>query len=88
MRNKILIATAAAFLMSGVVSAAYAAPPFSEIKKDDEKKNPTTADVDLAKTEAKDAKKKAHKAEHKAKVAEGKAKSAAKDADKAAAAAQ
>ncbi len=87
MRNKILIATAAAFLMSGAVSA-YAAPPFSEIKKDDEKKNPTTADVDLAKTEAKDAKKKAHKAEHKAKVAESKAKSAAKDADKAAAAAQ
>jgi hypothetical protein len=83
MRNKILIAAAAAFLMSGAVSA-YAAPSFPEVKKDDEKKSPEAAVTGLTKSEAKDAKKNAHAAKHKAKVAEDKAKTAAKEADKAA----
>ncbi len=86
MRNKILIATAAAFFLSGAVSA-YAAPSFPEVKKDDEKKNPEAAVQGLANSEAKDAKHNAHVAKDKAKTAEKKAKKASKEADKAAKAA-
>ena len=75
-------ATAAVALMfSGSV---FAAPPFSQVKKDDELKNPQAAETALTKTEAKDAKKKDHIAREKAKTAEHKAEVAAKDAQKAA----
>jgi hypothetical protein len=74
-------ATAALALM--FASSALAAPPFSQVKKDDELKNPQAADTALTKTEAKDAKKKAHVAKAKAKTAGHKADAAAKDASKA-----
>lgn len=83
MRSKILMsATAAIALM--FAGSAFAAPPFSQVKKDDELKNPQAAETALTKTEAKDAKKKAHIAKSKAKTAEHKAEAAAKDAQKAA----
>jgi hypothetical protein len=84
MRSKILMsATAAVALM--FTGSAFAAPPFSQVKKDDELKNPQAAETALTKTEAKDAKKNAHLAQKKAKTAEHKADVAAKDAQKAAA---
>jgi hypothetical protein len=84
MRNKILTAGVAAFVLA-FGGSALAAPPFDQVKKDDETKNPAAADAALSKTEAKDAKKNAHIAQKKAKAAEHKEKDAAKDAGKAAA---
>ena len=62
MRNKILMATASAFFLT-CVGSAYAAPPFSQVKKDDEIKNPAAAETALTKTEAKDADKAAAKSQ-------------------------
>jgi hypothetical protein len=85
MRNKILLAAAAAVALSSVAAipfAASAGPTPAQMKKDGEIKNPVKADEAIAKDEAKDAKKKAHVAHKKAKVARHKAKVAAKKAEK------
>src|SRR4051812_3582211 len=58
MRNTTLVTAAAALVLASVGSAS-AAPPFSEIKKDDAIMNPRAAEAALAKSEAKDAKKNA-----------------------------
>jgi hypothetical protein len=79
-----LLKSATAALLLTFAGSALAAPPFSQVKKDDELKNPQAADTALTKTEAKDAQKKAHIAKSKAKTAEHKADTAAKDAQKAA----
>ena len=87
MRNKTLVATAAAFILSSVGSAPYVAsaqPSPAEMKKAGEIKSPAAADAAISKDEAKDAKKKAHKAKKAAKRAAHKAKVAAKKADAAA----
>jgi hypothetical protein len=86
MRNTVL-KSATATLMLMFASSALAAPSFSTVKKDDEKKDPQAAVAGLTKDEAKDAKKNAHVAQKKARTAEHKAATAAKDADKAATAA-
>ena len=86
MRNKILMAAIAAFVLSSVgaaLHAASAAPSPAEMKKAGEKKDPAAADAAIAKDEAKDAKKQAHVAHRKAKVAHHKAKTAAKKAHEA-----
>ena len=83
MRNKILMAAAAAFVLSSFGAAplmANAQPSPAEMKKAGEKKDPAVADAAIAKYEAKDAKKQAHKAKRKAKVAHHKARIAAKAA--------
>ena len=87
MRHKILIAAAAAFLLSSVgmasgVAVAQIKP--SELKKDSEKKEPAVADTAFSKDEAKAAKTQAHTARKKAKTAENKAKIASNKADAAA----
>ena len=86
MRHKILMAAAAAFILSSVATAplvANAQPSPAQMKKAGEKKDPAVADAAIAKYEAKDAKKQAHKAHKKAKVAHHKAKVAAKKAEEA-----
>ena len=86
MRYTLLKSTTAALVLM-FAGTAFAAPPFSQVKMDDELKNPQATDTALTKTEAKDAKKRAHIATTKAKTAQHKAATAAKDADKAAKAA-
>lgn len=86
MRKKLLISVAAAFVLSSVGAAgfaAHAAPSASAMKKAGEIKDPAKADAAIAKDEAKDAKKLAHKAHKKAKRAHHKAKVAIKKAEKA-----
>jgi hypothetical protein len=83
MRSRILMSATAALALA-FAGSALAAPPFSQVKKDDELKNPQAAKTALTKTEAKDAKKKDKIARKKAKTAEHKADVAAKDAQKAA----
>ncbi len=87
MRNKILVVTAAAFVLSSFAAAPFvasAAPSPAEMKKAGEIKDPAKADAAIAKDEAKDAKKQAHTAHKKAKKAAHKAKKAAKKAEDAA----
>ena len=86
MRKKILMAAAAAFVLSSIAAAPFIAnaqPTPGQMKKAGEIKDPAKADAAVAKIEAKDAKKQAHVAHKKAKVAHHKAKVAAKKADKA-----
>ncbi len=86
MRNKLLLAATAAFVMSAVAAAplvAIAQVSPAQMKKDGEIKDPAKANAAVAKDEAKDAKKHAHKAHKKAKVAHHKAKVAAEKAEKA-----
>ena len=86
MRNKILVATAAAFVLSSVAAAPYvasAAPTPGQMRNAGEKKDPAVADAAVSKVEAKDAKKQAHKAHKAAKTARKKAKLAAKKSEKA-----
>ncbi len=90
MRNKILMAAAACFVLSSAglaSSVAVAQVKPSELKKDGEIKDPVVADSAIAKDESKAAKKSAKTAEKKAKVADSKAETAAKKADTAAKAA-
>ena len=86
MRNKTLMAVAAAFILSSVAAAPIAVtaqPTPNEMKKAGEIKDPARADAAVTKVEAKDAKKQAHKAKKLAKRAHHKAKVAAKKADQA-----
>ena len=83
MRNKLLMAAAAAFVLSTVAAVAGAAPSPDQMRKAGEVKSPAGADAAITKVEAKDAKKQAHRAHRKAKVAHHKARVAAKKADQA-----
>jgi hypothetical protein len=86
MRNKILLTTAAAFLLSTVATApivAVAQPTPAQMKKAGEIKDPAKADAAISKIEAKDAKKQAHRAHKLAKRAHHKRKVAAKKAEQA-----
>ena len=85
MRNKILMAVTAAFVLSSVglgPQVAGAQPSPAQMRRDGEKKDPVVADAAIAKDEAKDAKKKAHMAKRKAAAATRKAKAAARKAHK------
>ena len=88
MRSNILLAGAAALLLSTVAGASFAQVNTGALKSASETKDPTKADVKDAKVEAKGAEKAASTAKHKAKVASHKAKVAADKADDAAKAAQ
>ena len=81
MRNKILMAVTAAFVLSAAAAPYVATAQVSpaQMKRDGEKKNPAVADAAIAKDEAKDAKKQEHKAHKYAKIAHKKARKAIKE---------
>jgi hypothetical protein len=85
MRKSILMAAAAAFVLSNLAAgAAVAQVSTGAVKAASEKQDPSAADAAGAKVDAKGAKKAASKAKSKAKTATHKAKVAADKADAAA----
>ena len=87
MRNRILMAVAAAFTVSSAGLAPYVAnayPSPGQMHKDGEIKDATKADAAISKDMAKDAKKQRHRAHKYAKLAAHKERKAEKKADEAA----